>query len=73
MAVFGWLCLLAGLVMLSAGYYLAALNNLGTYNIGGVPNTTAKKVATIFGAVFLVALWVLLIESAPFTVTAYAG
>ncbi len=65
MAVFGWWFMLAWLVMLSAGFYLVALNNLGTYNIGGVPNTMAKRVATIVGGAFVAVLWVLLIHTAP--------
>jgi hypothetical protein len=73
MAAFGWFCLVAGLTMISAGYCFMIFNNLGTYTIGGAHNTIATRVRTIIGGVFLVRLWMLLIDVAPFAVTVNAG
>ena len=65
-AIIGWLVVAAFLVQLSAGWGIMAMNGLGKYNIGGVPNKTSHKVFIWVAFVVLLYFWNLLILAAPF-------
>jgi hypothetical protein len=69
MAILGWLfcAMLMGSVSMCA--FLMMLNNLGEYNIGGVPNYLPKKLLTLAFVVFVGYLWYLWVISAPFSIT----
>jgi hypothetical protein len=66
--ILGWLFCLAICLYLVVAGYLAAVNNLGQYNIGGVPNTFATKFWTLIFYVFVVYCWYLLFHYAPFSI-----
>ena len=57
------LCLL--MVKLSMFGFLLMINNLGQYNIGGVPNSLMKKIITLAVLVGIGYLWYLLIFDGP--------
>lgn len=69
MAHFGWLVLCLALCGATLGWGLAALNGLGTYNIGGVPNSPANKLLLLAVGGGLAGAWYWLVGSAPFTIT----
>lgn len=66
MAMFGWFGLL---LWVSVAMAFVAGNTLGKYNIGGVENKPASKIAAILMICGFLWLWYLLITNAPFTVT----
>ncbi len=66
LAIIGWFALGIGLCWLSAVTIAIAFNSLGTYNIGGVPNSIGEKIATILWIAFVVFLWYELLIHAPF-------
>ena len=57
------LCIL--MVKLSLFGFLLAINNLGQYNMGGVPNYPMKKFVTIAALIGIGYLWYLLIFEGP--------
>ena len=69
MAIIGWILCLAIMGFVSLAYGLAFFNNMGTYNIGGVPNSGAKRFVTLLFGGVLVVLWISLFKAAPFTIT----
>lgn len=69
MAIIGWICMLTLIGYTTLLYIVVALNGLGKYNIGGVPNKWYAKII-IVGLGFCVGfLWKELFSVAPFTVT----
>lgn len=69
MEIFGWICMVLILGHVTLIYGIVALNGLGKYNIGGVPNKWYAKII-IVGLGFCVGfLWKELFSVAPFTVT----
>lgn len=69
MAIIGFVALVFVLMYATAAYTLVAINNLGKYNIGGVPNSLLAKIGTLILGAILYGSWVLLLEHAPFTIT----
>lgn len=47
---------------------LCVLNNMGTYNIGGVPNSFKKKFFTLILVFVCAYLWYVLYQNAPFSI-----
>lgn len=68
MAVFGWFITLVCVIFLSLVYCMLCTQTLGTYNIGGVPNSTRSKIFTLALGVLLVFVWSKVFQYAPFTV-----
>lgn len=64
----GWLAMAAGLAVMSLVVVMMAFNNLGMYNIGGVPNSWKTKVITILGIILLGFVWGRLLSVAPFII-----
>lgn len=69
MAIVGWITLCLVLAAVTGAWAVLALNGLGRYNIGGVPNAPIKKLALLLGAVGLGYAWYHLWLNAPFTVS----
>ena len=68
MAIFGWIVLVIITIGLSAFYGLVAMNGLGRYNVGGVPNRPKKKILIGFLGLILILWWVQVVYWAPFSV-----
>lgn len=66
--IIGWIALFCGMIFLSIGGFFAALNNLGQYNIGGVPNSGLKQTLTWIGLAVILFLWYSLFKIAPFSI-----
>lgn len=69
MAVIGWLALVVLLAGLTLGWALFALNGLGKFNIGGVPNKASQKLLLLILGALVGYAWYWLWISAPFKVT----
>lgn len=68
MAVFGWLVLALGLGVISFFWLVLSFQWLGTYNIGGVPNSWRARLGYLLAGVFLGFLWAALMRAAPFSI-----
>lgn len=66
MAILGWLFLIMCCAFITFIYVFMAMNNLGTFNIGGVPNSTTKKVVTIIVGLIIGYAWYCLFAASPF-------
>lgn len=66
--IIGWIALFCIMIVVSIGGFLAAFNNLGHYNIGGVPNSGLKQVLTWIGLAVVLFLWYSLFKIAPFSI-----
>lgn len=69
LAAIGFAALVIVLSYATVAYMMVAINNLGKYNIGGVPNTLLTKIGTLILGAVLYGSWVLLLEHKPFTIT----
>lgn len=69
MEIIGWLALAALLCSASSGWAALALNGLGKYNIGGVPNKLPTKLVLLVAGALLGYAWYALLSNSPFTVT----
>ena len=69
LAIIGWLTMVIVLLNISAGVSVLLFNNMGRYNIGGVPNSVATKVLTFIAAMIVAALWIFLFKVAPFSIS----
>lgn len=69
MAIIGWICMLTLIGYTTLLYIVVALNGLGKYNIGGVPNSLMTKLIIIMAGIGIIMGWIAVIELAPFTVT----
>lgn len=65
--IIGFFALMALLCFITLASALTALNCLGKYNIGGVPNSIPTKIATLFLLVVIAFAWYILFKNAPFT------
>lgn len=61
----GFILMCIVMVKLSLFGFLLIVNNLGQYNIGGVPNSLMKKIITLAVLVGIGYLWYLLIFYGP--------
>lgn len=68
LAVIGWFAIVILVGIISTGYILLALNTLGRYNIGGVPNKPIEKLLIILIGAFGMFIWYLIFSIAPFTI-----
>jgi hypothetical protein len=68
-SVIGWLIVAVILGKLSLAYLLVMFNGLGQYNIGGVPNSTKKKLVIVAGMFLFFYLWYTLFQHSPFSVS----
>lgn len=68
-AIIGFLAAIVVMLYVSGVYLLIAANGLGTYNIGGVPNSAATRVGVVVVGLAVGWLWYQLFHHAPFTVT----
>lgn len=66
--VFGWIVIVILTGIVTLGYILLALNSLGRYTIGGVPNRPIEKFLTIAIGAFGLFIWYVIFSIAPFTV-----
>ena len=57
MAIFGWFVLTGVMFVLSMGWCALAAFSLGPYNIGGVPNSRAKKAYVLLLGAILASGW----------------
>ena len=69
MAIFGWIVCCILLAFFSFAASVLALNNLGRFNIGGVPNSLGTKIGTLCFIAVLGTLWYFLVINVPFTVS----
>lgn len=69
MAMFGWFVLFGLLLWASMAIAFVAGNTLGKYNISGVENKPASKIAAIIMICGFLWLLYLLMTNAPFTLT----
>jgi len=69
LAIIGWLAIVAGWLWVSAFWAFCAWDGLGRYNIGGVPNSGARKFRIVLGAVVLAEAWWFIASIAPFHFT----
>lgn len=69
MTIIGWLCMMIIVGYTTLIYGIVALNGLGKYNIGGVPNKWYAKIIIVCLGVCVGLLWKFLFSIAPFTVT----
>jgi hypothetical protein len=69
LAAFGWAILVIIMVLVSAVWIVYAWNDLGQYNIGGVPNTTWDKIGVWFIFILVCFGWKLIYDISPFTLT----
>ena len=67
--ILGWLATGIIPVYMSILGFFMCMNNLGTYNIGGVPNGTWGKIGTILYLFLVIGIWYLYFISAPFEVS----
>ena len=68
-AVFGFLVCVAVVLAMTATWVVVAMNTLGKWNIGGVPNTWKDRTVTIAFLAFIVWEWYVLFSVSPFTIT----
>ena len=66
--VLGWFIGLVICCYLTVVCWLMAVNNLGTYNIGGVPNSFSTKFFTLAFYCFVGFLWYSLFKYGPFSI-----
>ena len=71
--ILGWIFCLVVCCYLTLVGWLAAVNNLGQYNIGGVPNTFTTKFFTLVYYAFVVGCWYALFHYAPFSISIDKG
>lgn len=69
MAIIGFIASLLLCLYVTLVWLLFAADTLGTYNIGGVPNSVVSKLVVLVLGALLYGGWVLLFEHAPFTIT----
>ena len=67
--ILGFIAAIFVLVSLSFTWCALAVNNLGEYNIGGVPNSFGTKVFTFIAGTVLAFLWFLLFKNMPFEIS----
>lgn len=67
MAVIGWLFICLCMFYFSAAYVFIFLDTMGQYNIGGVPNTTKKRVIAIIFGILLTIVWYYVFKGSPFS------
>ncbi len=67
--VIGWLALAFVLGSATLAWLLTAFNGLGTWNIGGVPNTASTRVTILCVGAAIGYLWYELFANSPFTIT----
>ena len=68
LTLFGWGVLTFLVAKISIGAFLVALNNLGEYNIGGVPNSTSTKLKTWVLIALVIVGWYFVFTNIPFNV-----
>lgn len=66
MEIIGFVILFIIMAKVSVAYLLVMANNLGQYNIGGVPNSKMVKFWTLVFMVVIVFVWYQLFKHAPF-------
>ena len=69
MAIFGWVMLCVIVLCVTAGLVLLALNHIGTWTIGGVPNSLGTRMLSFAVLIVVGYIWNVVISMAPFTVT----
>jgi len=70
MALFGWIVVAALSLLATVAYGFVAVMGLGRYNIGGAPNSLAKKAVIVAVGGALVLWWRMVAGWAPFAVVA---
>jgi hypothetical protein len=66
--VVGFAVMMLVMLYVSVVYAVVALNTLGKYNIGGVPNTLRAKIGILVVGGVVGMLWWKLIHNLPFTI-----
>ena len=69
MALFGWLCMIVFMFMLTASWFMLWLNHGGRWTIGGAENSTFVRIVINLIAVPVFGQWYLIFTEAPFSVT----
>jgi hypothetical protein len=67
-SVVGFAVMMLAMLYVTIVYAVVALNTLGEYNIGGVPNTLRAKIGVLVIGLVIGALWWKLIHNLPFTI-----
>ena len=67
-AIIGFIASAAVLCYLSLAWVVVAFNGCGTYNIGGVPNSTAQRIFILALGALLGYFWYLLIAAGPISI-----
>ncbi len=67
--IIGFIVLFIIMAKLSVAGFLCCVNNLGQYNIGGVPNSKTTKFWTIVFLIVIAVLWYQLFKHAPFHIS----
>ena len=65
--ILGFIAALAFMCMLSLAAGLTAINCLGDYNIGGVPNTAKDRMWTMVFLAIVATGWFFLFKNSPIT------
>jgi hypothetical protein len=68
-SIVGFAVMMLVMLAISLIYATVALNTLGEYNIGGVPNTLRAKIGVLVIGFVIGTLWWKLIHNLPFTIT----
>ena len=68
-SIIGFIVTCLILFTISIATVLVAVNTLGRFNIGGVPNSFVQKLVTLTFIAIVVLAWMLLLSNAPFTIS----
>jgi len=68
MALIGFIVMVVLMFKATLFTGLCVFNNMGQYNIGGVPNSFKKKFFTLLLVCACAYLWYLLYQNAPFSI-----
>jgi hypothetical protein len=69
MAVFGWVCLVIMMLVVTASWFIMWLNHRGRYTIGGAENSVMVRMITNFISMGIFFAWYLVFAEVPFTVS----